>query len=314
MITDLFISRHPQKTWYSDRPPPQFQILTSQANQIVFKDLLPALSVDEAFFQAIHDAVCRELGMPALNNEPQYYLRVSRFLAEPYDLWRDDHGDVDFFIKTRLSLMEAIFRAFENEVGQAAPATLATGWFKAAKPQASSLGASKVERAIVELNQRLRASGIGLQYHSGSLQRADDPLIEDAVTAPCWELLKDPLWTNAERELKEAFEGAAQGDRDAAFHAGKALESVIKIISQERSWTRGNEKGAANYIDNLVSEKNGRFIEVWEADLLKAFFAKVRNPDGHGAGPAEMRTMTSQQTSWALESAMSWIKSLITRP
>lgn len=284
MITDLYISRHPQKTWYSDRPAPQFHVLTSQVNQIVFKDVVPALSVDQSFFQAIHDAVCRELGMPTLNNEPQYHLRVSRFLAEPYDLWRDDHGDVDFFIKTRLSLIEAIFRAFENEVGQAVPASPATGWFKAAKPQAPPQGASKVERAIVELNQRLRASGIGLQYLSGSLQRAEDPLIEDAVTAPCWELLKDPLWANAERELKEAFEGAAQGDRDAAFHAGKALESVIKIISQERSSTRGNEKGAANYIDNLVSEKNGRFIDVWEADLLKAFSRRSGIPMAMGPG------------------------------
>jgi hypothetical protein len=34
----------------------------------------------------------------------------------------------------------------------------------------------------------------------------------------------------------------------------------------------GSEREAANYIGDLVSQKNGRFIAPWEADHLKAFF------------------------------------------
>ena len=48
------------------------------------------------------------------------------------------------------------------------------------------------------------------------------------------------------------------------------MESAIKIISDEKGWTTGNEKGAANYIDHLASANHGRFIEAWESDALKA--------------------------------------------
>lgn len=93
----------------------------------------------------------------------------------------------------------------------------------------------------------------------------------------------------------------------------KALESTIKIISDKRSLTKGSEKGASNYIDNLVSAKNGRLIEVWEADALKALFSSVRNPHGHGPGSEEMPSLSPPQENWVIESAMSWIKSLVVR-
>ena len=37
----------------------------------------------------------------------------------------------------------------------------------------------------------------------------------------------------------------------------------------------GRERGAANYIDNLVSTSNGRFIDVWESEMLKALFRNL---------------------------------------
>jgi hypothetical protein len=73
------------------------------------------------------------------------------------------------------------------------------------------------------------------------------------------------------------------------------------------------EKGAHNYIDNLSSKKNGSFINEWEKDALKSFFTSVRNPFGHGPGSKEMPALSLQQTNWAIESCMSWIKSLIKR-
>ena len=102
------------------------------------------------------------------------------------------------------------------------------------------------------------------------------------------------------------------GGRDPAFYAAKALESAIKIISNDRGWTHGGEKGAHNFIDNLASSKNG-FIEPWEGETLKAFFTKVRNPLGHGPGGEPMPALTPQQTDWAIETCMSWVKSLIKR-
>ena len=86
-----------------------------------------------------------------------------------------------------------------------------------------------------------------------------------------------------------------------------------RIISDEKGWTRGNERGAANYIDNLVSQANGRFIEPWESDMLKSIFRDVRNPQGHGPGNQPQPSLNDEQTSWVIESAMSWMKSLIRR-
>ncbi|TWB88989.1 hypothetical protein FBZ93_117173 [Bradyrhizobium macuxiense] len=100
--------------------------------------------------------------------------------------------------------------------------------------------------------------------------------------------------------------------QDAAFHAAKALESTIKIISDDKSWSTGRERAAANYIDNLVSCQNGRFLVPWEGNTLKAYFIHGRNPHGHGAD-ATIPALTSHQTDWAIETAMAWIKNLIRR-
>jgi hypothetical protein len=71
--------------------------------------------------------------------------------------------------------------------------------------------------------------------------------------------LRDAKWTIVDQELKEAIEHADSQRKDAAFHAANALESTIKIISDDKGWSSGRERGAANYIDNLVSQQNGRF-------------------------------------------------------
>jgi hypothetical protein len=76
----------------------------------------------------------------------------------------------------------------------------------------------------------------------------------------------------------------------------------------------GSEREAANYIDNFVSQKNGRFIAPWEPAPLKAFITHVRNPHGHGAGSQPPPNLADCQTNWAIETAMSWIKSLTRRP
>jgi hypothetical protein len=91
------------------------------------------------------------------------------------------------------------------------------------------------------------------------------------------------------------------------------LESAIKIISDEKGWTTGNEKGAANYIDHLASANHGRFIEAWESDALKALFKELRNPHMHGGGSNPPPRLLDAQQTWAIENCMTWIKSLVRR-
>ena len=47
-------------------------------------------------------------------------------------------------------------------------------------------------------------------------------------------------------EMKEALDHLDHGQRDASAHAAMALDSTIKIISNENGWTSGTETGAAN--------------------------------------------------------------------
>ena len=108
--------------------------------------------------------------------------------------------------------------------------------------------------------------------------------------------------------MKEALDRRDNSGRDPSFYAAKALESAVKIISDEKGWTTGNERGAVNYLDNLLAKKNGQFINHWEHEILKNFFSNVRNPIGHGPGTGKMPTLSAPQTDWAIEFCMIWIK------
>ncbi len=133
------------------------------------------------------------------------------------------------------------------------------------------------------------------------------------IDVPFWDLMKDPRWKNVDADMKEAIDRRDSAGRDAALYALKALERVVKIISSEKGWNRGAERGTANYIGNLVSSSNGRFIEVWEAETLRALFRDLRYPHGHGPVAQSQPSLTIEQQTWIIETSMSWIKSLVLR-
>lgn len=167
-----------------------------------------------------------------------------------------------------------------------------------------------VEAAI---NRFLQASSLRLAYRDLNFCPVDASLIENEIHEPFWELIEDRQWANVRDDMRQAFTQRDIGGPDPAFYAARALESAIKVISNLNGWSTGGEKGAANYIDNLVSQRSGRFIEVWEGDALKHFFGKVRNPTAHGAGDADQPRLSRHQTAWAIEFCMIWIKGLVGR-
>ena len=136
--------------------------------------------------------------------------------------------------------------------------------------------------------------------------------MERQISKPFWTLVSDPKWSNVDIDMKEALDQRDSNGKDPAIYAAKALESTIKIISAEKGWTRGTERGAAQYIDNLMKKDHG-FLDVWEGEMLKDYFTKVRNAVGHGPGDQHMPTLTLPQTDWAIETAMSWIRTMVRR-
>lgn len=169
-----------------------------------------------------------------------------------------------------------------------------------------------LRESIEELNVRFRQAGYPLNYHNGFIQISTDDLVQKEIETPFWSLVSGDVWKNVDLDMKEALDLRDSDGRDPAFYAARALESTIKIISDDKGWTHGREKGAHNYIDNLASKSNG-YISPWEATCLKEFFTHVRNPFGHGAGNAEMPALSRPQTEWAIEFSMSWIKNLVHR-
>lgn len=306
--------------------PPAISVFLRQATHLITEDLLPPEEDAEPFFRAVHDRLARELGGFALARGTTYIERCARFLGEPFDLWNDTHRSPDWFFKSRLSLVELAFQSAGQQVEAAEAvrhtAQKRTGGLlklrpgtKAKRSESPTISPKRAcyDAAVEELNVRLRSAKLPLHYHAGLIQFADDTLSTREIVEPFWGLLGGPEWRNVDADMKEAIHRRDTNGRDAALYALKALESAVKVVSGKKGWTRGTEKGAANYIDNLVSAKNGRFIDVWEADTLKGLFQAVRNPLGHGPGDQDPLELSSPQQTWVIESAMSWIKSIVRR-
>ncbi len=252
--------------------------------------------------------------------------------------WMDQqpatHQDANLWLLRRISLIELILKEFERQKAQYDadyPGKLSLAELEDQVAQqnrvlflhdqkAPALRVDKIwldgrlHHVSEELDSRFAIAGFKLSFHNGLIQEVDDALVAKVVAKPFWNLVADQKWINVDTHIKQALDERDKSVADAHYPALQALESVIKILSDEKGWSTGNERGAAGYIQNLVKERSGvRFIATWEADMLINLFSKVRNPHGHGPGSRPLDRLTIQQTEWAIDTAMVWIKSLVGR-
>lgn len=352
MLTDIFAYRYLKYPIWSTYTEEVRRLLNQTI--AVAKEVIPfynlegkKIDANEAKWKTLHDRLARELGIKELSQRYYSYTQknalgqdwpVSGFFS-----W--DHvceqfvtakpppatGNVDGFIKERISFIELVMRLREDEIAQInaqLPATLLEAQLRdsrfrggirlpgsavdGAKAWNAALNATYNDQ-VTELNERFRRAGAPLSYHNGFIQVSVDQTIEIHVAKPFWDLVADPLWANVDIDMKEALDRRDSNDKDPALFAAKALESAIKIVSNIKGWTRGTETGASAYIDNLVSKNNGSLLAPWEGEMLKDYFRKVRNSLGHGPGSEPMPNLAPPQTDWAIETAMSWIRSLVRR-
>lgn len=345
MLTDIFARRYEDTILWPGYTATESRLLV-QAFGLV-EEVIPFRERDgrEIIYGArerwtkIHDTLSRELGVHELSPRSDGWAHI-------FDMDRvcktfvtgnlPSSTSADQTMKERLSFVELAFRAREQElavitadlprritVAQRSEARRLAAALKAggevtvdcrtiaAEVTAELDGKRGAFRVCVdELNERFRQADTWLNYHNGVIQVGADPLVEREVAGPFWRLAADPRWANVDTDMKEALDRRDSGGRDPAFYSAKALESTIKIISELKGWTTGRETGARHFIEGLAA--NG-FIETWESAALKHFFTNVRNPFGHGPGSGDMVELTAQQTQWAIEACMSWIKTLIER-
>lgn len=352
MLTDIFAERYVKRILWEQCTETETKLLT-QCFRIIAEQLIPyydaggnVIDPAKVKWKSLHDRLSMELGVEELSRRYYSYQTTmmgkahtssglltmntvcKNFVCEKYT----EAVSPDRFMKERISFVELAFRLREEELAalnRELPAKLAAAKFEdqsgftrgirlpgnrvdGLKAYNNSLNAQFVQY-VDELNERFRRAGTQLNYHNGFIQVATDEMVEQQIERPFWAAVGDPIWKNVDTDMKEALDRRDGNQKDAAFYAARALESTIKIISEQKGWTHGGEKGAHNYIDNIGSAKNGTFIQEWESKALKTFFTEIRNPVGHGAGTSKIPELTFQQTNWAIETCMSWIKSLIQR-
>jgi hypothetical protein len=319
LITDILLRRYPEPWIYADNVPPKVALLIRQAAIVFFDDIASKMPNRTRLFEVPEKRLARELGVVALGRQLSSERRTMDYLGEQYDLWNDSHENPDTFFKLRLSLLELLFREAEATLQDYAPKKDVASWWALLQKRTFPSN-NNVENAlqvtmhgILELNTRFKDAGLPFEYHNGLIQRIDDERTAEEIERPFWQLVSDPKFANIDADIKEAIDRRDTGKSDAAFHALRALESTIKIVSNNLGRTRNTEKGASEFIDNLVSSKHGRYIATWEADALKALFRELRNPLGHGPGDSQHMTLSHEQSTWAIEVSMSWIKSLLRR-
>ncbi|MDN3556843.1 AbiJ-NTD4 domain-containing protein [Halomonas maura] len=352
MLTDIFAYRYLDKPIWDNFDENARRLLV-QGFRIVSEQLFPYYDANgkerseaKAVWDGLNKKLAMELGLKDLSVSTYgYYTEwngnkhwnsgswskitvCENFVLAKYD------GSVsaDQFIKERLSFIEIAFRQQEEKLktlnasldkrvqeeklaakmrpnrGMRLPGNPGDGLRAWNKTQNEMFRAS-----CAELNERFRQSRANLHYHNGFIQISEDESITREIEQPFWNLVSAPMWQSVDHDMKEAIDLRDSGGRDPALFAAKALESTIKIISDIKGWTKGNERGAANYIDNLRSKANGEYINGWERESLVEFFSKVRNPFGHGAGSQPVPELSVPQTDWAIEFCMIWTKNLIRR-
>jgi hypothetical protein len=345
MLTDIFADRYSNRVIWPAYTETEAKLLMQC--YLLVEDIVPywdgsgkVVEGAKKSWKSIHDRLARELGLSELSPLSYGYTAMNNQYVS--GVWNFDHvcktfmiepfagGSADRFVKERLSFVELAFRLRGEELdktnAERGAKTAAAKLQDALRSHRAGYGSNvdhldayyesvnaKFRASVTEFNERLRRAGAKLNYHNGFVQIASDELVEAQIEKPFWALVADPIWKNVDTDMKEAVDRRDSKGRDPAWYAARALESVIKIISDQKGSTHGGEKGAHNYIDNLRSKKNGSFINEWEEKALKEFFTSVRNPFGHGPGSAEMPELTPTQTDLALETCMSWTKALIER-
>lgn len=353
MLTDIFAYRYREREVWPEFGEPERRLLVQGFRIIseqLFPYWIGGKEVTGAKekWDHLNKALSMELGLKDLsppsiaypttsngNTTYRTYTPTKEQVCETFVLARyDGITPADLFMKERISFIELAFRRRAQEIeadNTSLPARLAEIEREEANPSAPRLGIrlpgsrttwvkqqntsinDDFKAACDELNARLRQSGARLHYHNGFLQFSEDALVQDQLEQPFWTLVRDPVWSNVDHDIKEAIDLFDNDGRDPAWYAARALESTIKIISDQKNWTTGNEKGAINFIENLGSKTNGQFIHDWEREQLIQFYRSVRNPFGHGPGSGPMPKMTRHQSGWAISYCMAWITSLIRR-
>lgn len=164
--------------------------------------------------------------------------------------------------------------------------------------------------AIDELNLRFRQHSLGYECSNGEIIPKTNEVIHQTVIKPALMLLSDERFRGAEEEYLLAFEHLKKGtNKDAILNAGKAFESVMKVICKNLGYPFSENDAAKKLVETLKT--NSFFPSYLESNLnhLCALIEEgapvVRNKEsGHGQG-GDVKSTTNEYVEFVLNTVAS---------
>ncbi|MGV2122834.1 STM4504/CBY_0614 family protein [Agrobacterium vitis] len=174
---------------------------------------------------------------------------------------------------------------------------------------------SKAKGAIAEINDRMKAAGLGYEY-DGEIIRIDTELVHAEAVKPALELLREKRYAGPEQEFRTAYEHYRKGkNKEAITEAAKAFESTMKVILAKRGWTHGENDPANKLIAALYTHK--LIPDYWQnamtglRTLLESAIPTPRNrSSAHGQG-IELITVPDHIAGYVLHMTASTIVFLV---
>lgn len=245
-------------------------------------------------YQTIVEILRKEIGVFKLPHSDPYDKNLGA------ELWAFILAEED--VELVLSAVELVCRLIEN---------------LAAKPGYRRLdNAPEIAReAIEEINQRMKAHGVGYEY-DGEIVRIDSELVHAEAVKPALQLLRDNSFSGAEHEFRSAYDHYRKGkNKEALTDALKAIESTIKVICTKRGWSFSPNDTVKKLIEVCFQE--GLIPPYWQNHfgglraVLEGSVPTARNrTSGHGQG-ATVQEVPDYLASYVLHMTASTIVFLV---
>lgn len=232
------------------------------------------------FWEITCEGFAREKGLKCLSSYSCGYYNDR--LA--YERYADESSDEDF-----LDLLDYTFTVIVSN-----------------EAVANIVGKEKIDRAIEELNYRLKQHSLGYEFVNGNLIVKTNEQIHREIIKPALYLLHNEMFRGAEEEYFRAFDCFREGkNKDAILNAIKAFESVIKTICEKLKYPYNKDNDTAKQLLQHLSDNNfyPKYLENHLTGIritLESGAPTLRNKKaGHGQG-TEVSSVSDEYVEYAL--------------
>ena len=221
----------------------------------------------EKAYEIVKATLCREYGLFELIERPK----------------SDQHSVFNFFLKEEsiekaLDVVELCFKVINKVIAENHAY------------QYNTVRKIEPKDAVAELNERLRAHGIGFQFESNELIRVDSEFLHTEAVKPVLTVLRGSGFQGANEEFLLAHEHYRHGRyKECLVDCLKAFESTMKSVCKLRGWaTQPNDTAKSLIATCFANGLVPAYLESQFASLrsvLESGVPTVRNQNGgHGQG------------------------------